>query len=78
LTSKHPRRRLRVVETIAIELPGHPSQEVAWLGFDPGRDLNDRVQTRHPKTALQQADLGAMQARSFGGRDLGEVRSSAP
>jgi hypothetical protein len=78
LDLKESRRRLSVIEAIAIDLPGHPNKEVAWLGFDPSRDLDDRVQLRNPKTTLQQTDLRTVQARPFGDLNLGEVRPATP
>jgi hypothetical protein len=52
-----PQRRHWVVNPTTIEPPGHSSQQLTWLGFDPGGDLDDRVELRHPKPALEQADL---------------------
>jgi hypothetical protein len=77
LDLEEPRRRKnRAARTAAgVNPPGHSSQEVAGLRFDPSRKLDDRVQSRHPKPSLQQADLGSVQTRLFGSYGLGTAGS---
>jgi hypothetical protein len=58
------------------ESPCHPGKQLARLYFESAGQFDDGVQARQPQSALQQADLGQVQAGAAGERHLREAQAT--
>jgi hypothetical protein len=61
-------------------LSGSPldsSDQIIGIAVERDRKLYQRVDARHPRPTLQEADLGSVQLGSEGDRFLAEARSPA-